>query len=1067
MKTISALFSVTPLTLLFYCSLYSFSPSLLAMSSPPPPPQRTLSIANPGNLTVRACALRMFSTPNCSYSVSSRYNDDSSVVLLATGSHFKSWSGCDGLSWYDTFVYKLNNTHCYVYLNRNRSVRVNYYPPPRLTLRTNGTGSVLCNNSPCQNSYPYNTQITLTARPGNQHLFSGWSGSCSGTSSCRLLMNTNRSVTANFIPQYRLTISKTGNGKGSHRCNNTTCARLYRKGTRITIQTYPDSQSTVTINGESCTGSSCSLLLDRNRSITIKYQLKQYTLTVTPIGNGAGNLNNLCFRSVSGVNSGTCTGIFNHGTQYQLTAYPDSRSVVNWSMPGCTGNSCLVTMNRNMAVTPTFTIKTHTLRVTPTGNGAGNINNLCYRSANGINSGTCTGTFNHGIQYQLTAYPDARSMVSWSKPGCTGNNCLLTMNSDLSVTPTFTLNSHQLLIQKTGAGNGTVTGSGINCGNQCSSSLNAGTSIQLTATPSTGSKMTGWSETQCGTANTCTINVTTARTIRVNFAKQGCAEASFRLDTIGNQTAGKTSSQYQLRENSGKCDELKNRNVPILISATCENPNICAGKRVTINQTTIQTNNRGNMQYSTVNLNFNSQSAAQFALNYPDAGQIRLHFRYDAQGKTLNISSNTFQITPIGLCIQAPQNNATCPAPYQRCSAFKKAGEDFQLTLKAMTWERDNDTDLCSGNQITPNFQVNSIGLDHLLIDPGGGAKGSLSVFSTAIRNGQATLNQRISEVGVFRFTSNPVTYFNQTIPRAQSAVTGRFTADHFNISMNQPELRPGCGTFTYIDQNFDFMINPSITITAKNKQNLTTQNYAGNYWKLKPTLSFSNQNTPSGVNFITSQPSYNTPAISAGQATYTFYTNNLRFSATNPSTPFSSKIEGTFTIKDSDNITLLGASPTTQATNNHAIQYGRIKTLNSFSASAQNHALPVSAQYCIQSANNTCTQWMTSSQDNCTSLNNTLQQTADNPTNVICNNVRNPLRNKTLCPGDLTTTGATNINNGSSALTVKLINANKVKATGSLNVTAQSSQTHIKEQTSGIMTIGITGRKNLIYMGE
>jgi hypothetical protein len=46
--------------------------------------------------------------------------------------------------------------------------------------------------------YSYNTSVTLTATPALGSIFSGWSGACSGTGTCTVVITQARSVTATF-----------------------------------------------------------------------------------------------------------------------------------------------------------------------------------------------------------------------------------------------------------------------------------------------------------------------------------------------------------------------------------------------------------------------------------------------------------------------------------------------------------------------------------------------------------------------------------------------------------------------------------------------------------------------------------------------------------------------------------------------------------------------------------------------------------------------------------------------------------------------------------------------------
>lgn len=74
-----------------------------------------------------------------------------------------------------------------------------------------------------------------------------------------------------------------------------------------------------------------------------------------------------------------------------------------------------------------------------------------------------------------------------------------------------------------GPGLGTVTGGGINCGTQpggpsvCSTVLDEGQSITLTATPGPGSFFGSWSVAACGQNPTCTVQATANTTVNATF----------------------------------------------------------------------------------------------------------------------------------------------------------------------------------------------------------------------------------------------------------------------------------------------------------------------------------------------------------------------------------------------------------------------------------------------------------------------------------------------------------------------------------------------------------------------
>jgi DNA-binding beta-propeller fold protein YncE len=77
---------------------------------------------------------------------------------------------------------------------------------PEFILSVTGAGSGRVTSNPagidcgstCAASFAAGTPVTLTASPGSDFTFSGWSGACSGTSTCSITMASNESVTATF-----------------------------------------------------------------------------------------------------------------------------------------------------------------------------------------------------------------------------------------------------------------------------------------------------------------------------------------------------------------------------------------------------------------------------------------------------------------------------------------------------------------------------------------------------------------------------------------------------------------------------------------------------------------------------------------------------------------------------------------------------------------------------------------------------------------------------------------------------------------------------------------------------
>jgi MSHA biogenesis protein MshQ len=235
-----------------------------------------------------------------------------------------------------------------------------------------------------------------------------------------------------------------------------------------------------------------------------------------------------------------------------------------------------------------------------------------------------------------------------------------------------------------------------------------------------------------------------------------------------------------------------------------------------------------------INLTFDGQGKATLKnVRYPDAGQMRLNARHDGSGETAGLvmtGSDLFVSRPVGLCITPTQG--VCTAGSSSCPLFKRTGEDFPLTIAAMAWQADNDTDFCSGNLATPNFALTNIALGSQLVAPKPGVEAVVGTASYDHSNAKGSNNlnavtQSLNEVGVFQMTATPPVatspstgYFGYTIPAATSVPVGRFVPWDFNLASGT--ITPACGGFSYMSQPFGV----KTTVQARNKQLGITQNY-------------------------------------------------------------------------------------------------------------------------------------------------------------------------------------------------------------------------------------------------
>jgi hypothetical protein len=161
----------------------------------------------------------------------------------------------------------------------------------------------------------------------------------------------------------------------------------------------------------------------------------------------------------------------------------------------------------------------YTLSLSKAGNGSGTVTS----SAAGIACGaTCSQAYPNGTIVTLSPAAAVGSVfVGWSGAGCSGAaSCIATMNSDTSVTATFSLIPETLDVHKKGDGAGTVTSApaGISCGTTCTSSYDYGTSVMLAPSAATGSSFAGWADDCTGKAG-CVVAMTAAHSVTASFLK--------------------------------------------------------------------------------------------------------------------------------------------------------------------------------------------------------------------------------------------------------------------------------------------------------------------------------------------------------------------------------------------------------------------------------------------------------------------------------------------------------------------------------------------------------------------
>jgi hypothetical protein len=199
---------------------------------------------------------------------------------------------------------------------------------------------------------------------------------------------------------------------------------------------------------------------------------------------------------------------------------------VKWA--GCSKiveeNKCQVSMEAAREVSATFNLEpqyveyTVTLRIKGTGKGS------VESAPSGIGCpGDCSETYVFKTPVRLVATPAPGSeFAHWSGGTCSGTGpCERKINSNRTVNAVFkAVGNRPLTVSKAGSGSGVVTSkpAAIECGQTCSTELDASTRVALHAIPAVGSTFTGWSGEGCSCTGSCKVLMNEARNVTATFA---------------------------------------------------------------------------------------------------------------------------------------------------------------------------------------------------------------------------------------------------------------------------------------------------------------------------------------------------------------------------------------------------------------------------------------------------------------------------------------------------------------------------------------------------------------------
>jgi hypothetical protein len=316
-----------------------------------------------------------------------QFDHPTQVTLTATAnsatSAFTGWSGaCTGTGvCVVTMTEARNVTAAFALLQRQLTV----------TVAGEGTGTVTSSpaaiactrtatqtSGTCVASFPHGTLVVLTATPGVDMTFTGWSGSgCTGTGTCTVTMDAARTVTATIVPpMYTLTVTATGNGQGyvgftpvRPDCSfsgsfGASCTRDFAAGS--VVELYASLGNTIGTAGLvgcetlSSTGQTarCRLTMSGPRTVQVVFNTVSTDVTILGSGTGSGTVNGCTI--TAGQTSGSCRSI-QFGPQQSdviLRAIPNAGSTFSgWD--GCStivAGDCVIYHFTKAVVTATFTL---------------------------------------------------------------------------------------------------------------------------------------------------------------------------------------------------------------------------------------------------------------------------------------------------------------------------------------------------------------------------------------------------------------------------------------------------------------------------------------------------------------------------------------------------------------------------------------------------------------------------------------------------------------------------------------------------------------------------------------
>lgn len=313
----------------------------------------------------------------------------------------------------------------------------------------------------CSATVESGTEILLTATPDEGSLFTGWSGSCSGTGTCAFTASTSAEITAAFSRNIGISLERYPGSTGTVvvtsspagiACALTNgnpsgdCTALFPDGTNVTLSASVDADNLFDGWTGDCSGATCSIVIHSIHHVAPMTR-SNYQVTVGgyAYGTGKGTIRSTpagieC--TLDGTETaGACSHRFPGASSVALAIVPDASAFFyEWDIPSCGSlSTCNVPLIPSTQVRASLA-RLVTLAVTtvPGSIGVADIFSgyeegpLSCTVGTGVTT-SCSARFPLGSEVYISASPHLGSMVAgWGE--CVGMGaCLVQLSQDTTI----------------------------------------------------------------------------------------------------------------------------------------------------------------------------------------------------------------------------------------------------------------------------------------------------------------------------------------------------------------------------------------------------------------------------------------------------------------------------------------------------------------------------------------------------------------------------------------------------------------------------------------------------------